>query len=64
MEKIVRLRDEDNVVVANSALEAGHDIGGIVLRDAIPAGHKIASCDIPDGGAHFEIWTDHWLCHV
>ena len=44
MEKIVRLRDEDNVVVANSALEAGHDIGGIILRDAIPAGHKIASC--------------------
>ena len=33
MEKIVR--DEDNVVVANSALEAGHDIEGIVLRDAI-----------------------------
>ena len=49
MEKIVRLRDEDNVLVANSALEAGHDLGDIVLRDAIPAGHKIASCDIPDG---------------
>lgn len=49
MEKIVRLRDEDNVVVANSALEAGHDIGGIILRDAIPAGHKFASCDIPVG---------------
>jgi altronate hydrolase len=47
MDKIVRLRAEDNVVVANRALEAGHDIVGIVLRDAIPAGHKIASCDIP-----------------
>lgn len=49
MDKIVRLRAEDNVVVANRALEAGHDIGGIILRDAIPAGHKIASCDIPEG---------------
>ena len=49
MEKFVRLRDEDNVLVANSALEAGHDLGGIVLRDAIAAGHKIASCDIPNG---------------
>ena len=49
MDKIVRLRAEDNVVVANRALEAGHDIGGIVLRDAIPAGHKIASTDIPAG---------------
>ena len=49
MEKIVRLRDEDNVVVANSALETGHDIEGVVLRDSIPAGHKIASCDIPMG---------------
>ena len=49
MDKIVRLRAEDNVVVANRALEAGHDIGGIVLRDAIPPGHKIASTDIPAG---------------
>jgi altronate hydrolase len=49
MDKIVRLRAEDNVVVANRALEAGQDIGGISLRDAIPAGHKIASCDIPMG---------------
>jgi altronate hydrolase len=49
MDKTVRLRTEDNVVVANRALEAGHDIGGIVVRDAIPAGHKIASCDIPLG---------------
>jgi altronate hydrolase len=49
MDKIVRLRAEDNLVVANRALEAGHDIGGIVLRDAIPAGHKIASTDIPAG---------------
>ena len=49
MDKIVRLRAEDNVVVANRALEAGHEFGGIVLRAAIPAGHKIASCDIPVG---------------
>ena len=49
MDKIIRLRAEDNVVVANRALEAGHDIEGIVLRDAIPAGHKIASSDISAG---------------
>jgi len=49
MDNIIRLRAEDNVLVANRALEAGHDIGGLVLRDAIPAGHKIASCDIPVG---------------
>jgi len=49
MDKIVRLRAEDNVVVANRTLEAGYDIGGIVLRDAIPAGHKIASSDISAG---------------
>ena len=49
MEKIVRLRDEDNVVVANSALNAGDQIDEITLRDAIPAGHKIASTDILTG---------------
>ena len=49
MDKIIRLRAEDNVVVANRTLEAGHDIEGIVLRDAIPAGHKIASSDISAG---------------
>ena len=49
MDKIIRLRAEDNVVVANRTLEAGHDIEGIVLQDAIPAGHKIASSDISAG---------------
>lgn len=49
MDKFIRLRAEDNVVVANRTLEAGHDIEGIVLRDAIPAGHKIASSDISAG---------------
>jgi len=50
MEKIVRLRSEDNVVVANRALSAGDEFDGIILRDAIPAGHKIAASDISAGG--------------
>ena len=49
MEKIVRLRSEDNVVVANRSLEVGEDIGALTLKDAIPAGHKIAACDIAAG---------------
>jgi len=49
MDKIVRLRTEDNVVVANRALDLGDDIGGIILVDSIPAGHKIASSDISAG---------------
>ena len=40
MEKIVRLRDEDNVVVANSALEEGTTLGASYCGTPFPQGIK------------------------
>ena len=48
---ILRLHPEDDVAVAVRALEPGEDLGsGLVGREAIPAGHKVALKPVPVGG--------------
>lgn len=49
--EIIRLNAADNVVVAKAALTAGTLLKGegVLCRDAIPAGHKVATGDIPAG---------------
>ncbi len=49
MDKFVRLRTEDNVVIASKALQAGDQIEGILTQDPIPVGHKIATALIAKG---------------
>ena len=50
----IRMHDLDNVaIVANDGgLPAGTVLdGGLVLRDAVPQGHKVALVDLPANGA-------------
>ena len=51
MDKFVRLRTEDNVVIASRALQAGDQIEGILTRETIPMGHKIATVRILEGSS-------------
>ena len=47
----VKIKDQDNVVVAVQDLKAGTEImEGLVTNQGIPQAHKIALCDIPAGG--------------
>jgi len=50
----VRLRPDDTVAVATRAHPAGAHVGvgpvGLVLRDDVPAGHKLALVDVATGG--------------
>lgn len=47
----VKIKDQDNVVVAVQDLKAGTEImEGLVTNQDIPQAHKIALCDIPAGG--------------
>jgi altronate hydrolase len=48
-EPSVRLHSADNVVVAARALPAGTTLDGVTLRRDVPAGHKIATSEIPAG---------------
>ncbi|RUM98138.1 altronate dehydratase [Pseudaminobacter arsenicus] len=42
--KVLGLNDDDNVLVAAARLEKGADLGGgLIARQAIPFGHKVAS---------------------
>ena len=58
MQNFIKINDNDNVVVALKAIPAGETIsvrvqGGekqVTALEEIPAGHKMAVCDIPDGG--------------
>ena len=46
----VKIKDQDNVVVAVQDLKAGTEImEGLVTNQDIPQAHKIALCDIPAG---------------
>ena len=53
MENILHINSKDNVVVALSDLAKGTEITVdgrcIILKDDIPAGHKIALCDFHTG---------------
>jgi altronate hydrolase len=47
---IIRLHDEDSVVVARCDLAPGLELpGGVVVKEPIPAGHKLAVKDIAAG---------------
>jgi altronate hydrolase len=45
----LRLDPSDNLVVARRSLKAGEVVNGMTLKDAVPAGHKIATEVIPKG---------------
>lgn len=48
----VKIKEQDNVCVAVTDLKAGTEVmEGVVCRQDIPQAHKIALCDIPEGGA-------------
>lgn len=48
-EGVIRLHDNDNVVIALSDLAKGADVGGLNLPGPVPRGHKIAHHAIPKG---------------
>ncbi|MDE7224391.1 MAG: altronate dehydratase family protein, partial [Acetatifactor sp.] len=58
MQNFIKINDNDNVVVALNAIPQGETItvevsgqsSRITAREEIPAGHKMAVCDIPAGG--------------
>ena len=58
MQNFLKINDNDNVVVALNAIPRGETItvevsgkeSRITAREEIPAGHKMAVCDIPAGG--------------
>lgn len=48
----VKIKDQDNVAIAVKEIRAGTQVTeGVVARQDIPQAHKIALCDIPQGGA-------------
>ncbi|MCM1327240.1 MAG: altronate dehydratase family protein [Bacteroidales bacterium] len=56
MQDFLKINDNDNVVVALNTIPAGTSISvgsdGVTVTalEEIPAGHKMAICDIPEGG--------------
>lgn len=49
------MNPQDNVVVLSQAAVSGDvvtcgDSGPYVVKEAIPTGHKLSTCDIPAGG--------------
>ena len=51
MSNFIRLDWSDNVVMATKQILDREIVDGLNLRDMIPRGHKIASCDIAEGEA-------------
>ena len=58
MQNFIKINDNDNVVVAMNVIPAGETIQveiqgetkSVTALEEIPAGHKMAVCDIPEGG--------------
>lgn len=58
MQNFIKINDNDNVVVALNPIPAGEAVNvtvqdgerRITALEEIPAGHKMAVCDIPEGG--------------
>ena len=54
MQDFIKINDNDNVIVALNPIPAGTEItvGALTVKAAeeIPAGHKMALCEIPAGG--------------
>ncbi len=59
---LLRLSPRDNVAVARASLEAGATVAfeGVELRlsSAVPAGHKVAVADIPEGAIVYKYGED------
>ena len=49
MARFIRINQKDNVGVALEALKKGETCLGVTLAEDIPAGHKFALCEIPEG---------------
>lgn len=49
MKQALRVGEGDNVLVALRALEPGSVVEGVTVREAIPAGHKLAAVPIESG---------------
>ncbi len=49
MRQTIRISEGDNVLVALAAIPAGTAVAGLVTRDDIPAGHKLAANPIRSG---------------
>ncbi|MCH2180075.1 MAG: altronate dehydratase family protein [Mariniblastus sp.] len=49
MRQTVTLNPNDNVAVALEALPSGSQVGDLCIQQAIPAGHKYATCNISPG---------------
>lgn len=49
MARYIKINPDDNVAVALCELKAGEQICGTVLKEDIPAGHKIALADMKEG---------------
>lgn len=47
--KAIHVGSRDNVATAIEALKVGDEALGTTIREAIPAGHKFATEDIPKG---------------
>ena len=54
MKDYIKIHENDNVIVAIQEIAAGETVkaGGVqaVAKETIPAGHKMALCDIAQGG--------------
>ena len=48
MARYIKINPDDNVAVALCELKAGEQICGTVLKEDIPAGHKIALADMKE----------------
>jgi len=46
---LIQLDPSDTVAIARTALQAGQSVDGLMLRCAVPAGHKVALRDIAKG---------------
>lgn len=58
MQRFIKLHPDDDVAVALQTLAAGSVIDGVVVRDAIEVGHKIAVRTIESGTAIQKYCTD------
>ncbi|WP_077610588.1 galactarate dehydratase [Clostridium sp. Marseille-P2415] len=47
----VKMKEQDNVAIAVNEIKAGTEVmDGVTVHQNIPQAHKIALCDIPEGG--------------
>ncbi len=49
MKSFIKINENDNVIVALKDIAPGTDIRGVISVQEIPAGHKMALCDIKKG---------------